>query len=491
VETREYQEAAAKAILAAGNSLLVMPTAMGKTFVAALVMRELHGKQLFLAPTKPLAVQQARRLEELVGKKALLVTGEVPPAERAAAYAGAELVVATPQCIENDLLARRIELKDFRLVVFDEAHRAIGDYAYVFIGKQAKKASCFVLGLTASPSSQKQKIIQVCRNLGVEHVEVKNAEDARGYVPELTLDWEFVNLPPELSRLRERLRHLLGEALDELKSYGFLENAAVSKANKRVLLALRSAILARTPEPAAYKAMSAQARALNLSHAIDLLESQGAAALNEFFSGMDSRDKKSKAVQRLLADPLFAIVRRETRELVDTGLLHPKMPRLSELVAAATKRGESVIVFAHYRASVDSIEAALNALPGVDARQLVGRGNDGMTQKQQAAALDAFRNREFNVLVATSVGEEGLDVPAVDLVVFYEAVPSEIRLIQRRGRAGRVKAGRVLLLVTRDTKDEGFLWISRGKEKRMPGALREAERELRTGGSRQREVTEF
>ena len=52
-----------------------------------------------------------------------------------------------------------------------------------------------------------------------------------------------------------------------------------------------------------------------------------------------------------------------------------------------------------------------------------------------------FRKGEFNVLVSSSIGEEGLHVPDVDLVVFYEAVPSEIRYIQRRGRTGRTTPG--------------------------------------------------
>ena len=486
VEAREYQENAANAILAEGNSLLVMPTAMGKTFVAALVMKKLGGRQLFLVPTKPLAVQQARRLEELLEKKVLLVTGEVPPAERAESYASAELVVATPQCIENDLLARRIDLDGFKLVVFDEAHRAMGDYAYVFIGGQAKKAGCFVLGLTASPSSVKEKILEVCNNLGVKHVEVKTQEDAdaRKYAKEVLLEWEFVELPAELVKLRDRLHYLLGEALQELKDYGFIESADVKKANKKGLLSLRGPILARTPSPNAFKALSSQARALNLVHAIDLLESQGVRALLDFLEGMATRDKKSKAVQKLLADPLIALIKKEALAAVAQGVEHPKLPKLREIVSRAASEGKSVIVFAHYRSSVDEIERQLNALPGVKARQLVGRGNEGMTQKQQAAAIDAFRQGEFNALIATSVGEEGLDLPSVDLVVFFEAVPSEIRLIQRRGRAGRVKAGDVIVLVTRNTKDEGFLWISRRKEKLMHSALKSVESDLKGAGQK-------
>jgi ERCC4-related helicase len=54
-----------------------------------------------------------------------------------------------------------------------------------------------------------------------------------------------------------------------------------------------------------------------------------------------------------------------------------------------------------------------------------------MSQEEQSAVLESFRNGEFDVLVATSIAEEGLDIPEVDLVVFYEPIPSEIRYIQR------------------------------------------------------------
>ena len=66
----------------------------------------------------------------------------------------------------------------------------------------------------------------------------------------------------------------------------------------------------------------------------------------------------------------------------------------------------------------------------------------GLSQKKQIAALTRFREGEFKVLIATSVGEEGLDVPSTDLVIFYEPVPSEIRSIQRKGRTGRSASGK-------------------------------------------------
>jgi len=76
------------------------------------------------------------------------------------------------------------------------------------------------------------------------------------------------------------------------------------------------------------------------------------------------------------------------------------------------------------------------------------------------------------VLVSTSVAEEGLDVPEVDLVLFYEPVPTAIRSIQRKGRTGRQTEGRVVVLLAEDTRDEAYFWKARQDEKRMEQELR-------------------
>ena len=74
-------------------------------------------------------------------------------------------------------------------------------------------------------------------------------------------------------------------------------------------------------------------------------------------------------------------------------------------------------------------------------------------------------------VVATAVAEEGLDISEVDLVVFYEAVPSEIRAIQRRGKTGRKRDGRVVVLVASKTSDETTLYSEKRKEKGMKDAI--------------------
>ncbi|NUN11180.1 DEAD/DEAH box helicase [Candidatus Micrarchaeota archaeon] len=476
-ELRDYQVIAAENCLK-HNALVVFPTAMGKTFVAILVIAHLLNqkkKSLFLAPTKPLAMQQADRLKDVleINPEAVqVVTGEIQPEKRIELYNNSWVIVGTPQTIEHDVLSGKIKLTDYSLIVFDEAHRTVGDYAYAFIAKQALAKKIKVIGLTASPSSQTEKIMEVCNNLGINHLEVKTEKDAAEYSNKVTINNEYVDLPEEFKEVRTLLEEILKETLSILKENGFLDSAALTT-HKGKLLALRGKIILATKhDPRAYQALSSLAKALNLVQAIDLLESQGLQSLNEFLSSLKDRKTKTKAVQQLIDDFRIKKIQTITSTMLEKNIEHPKLEKLKEIISNSTKSGQSVIVFAHYRNSVDSLQKELNKLPGVDARIIVGRSNEGMSQKKQKEALDSFRNKEFNVLVSTSVGEEGLDVPAVDLVVFYEAVPSEIRLIQRRGRAGRTRVGNAIILVTKDTKDEAFMWISKRKEKKMHETLK-------------------
>ncbi|PIT85725.1 DEAD/DEAH box helicase, partial [Candidatus Micrarchaeota archaeon CG10_big_fil_rev_8_21_14_0_10_59_7] len=388
-ELRDYQLAAASEALR-GGTLLVMPTALGKTFVAAMVISHLLAKSpkkiLFLTPTKPLAMQQAKRMRELLEiapESVLVVTGEISPEKRAAQYSSARIVCGTPQCVENDVLTRRLALSELSLIVFDEAHRAIGKYSYSFLGKQAHESGALVLALTASPSSKEEKIREICENLGIERIEIKTEsdEDVREYAQKIKMDWEFVDLPQELLGLRDILHEMLSECLQSLKKDGYLETADMRKANKRILLALRPVMAKDIPK--SYGSLSTLARTMNVMHSIDLLESQGVSALYEFLIGLQDREQKTKAVQAILADHRYAKLVARTQTLKEGGFEHPKMKKMRETVGEAVRKGKSVIVFAHFRDSVSEIERQLNA-EGLRAAQLVGMSGDGgMSQKEQ------------------------------------------------------------------------------------------------------------
>ncbi|MFH1200304.1 MAG: helicase-related protein [Candidatus Micrarchaeota archaeon] len=539
MQARGYQEKIAESVLMRGNSLAIMPTAMGKTFVAAIIIARrlwerrqgqataggdgkvaavgglVKAKTLFLTPTKPLAVQQARRLEEVIewegkkeeidveGKKkplevgeVVVLSGETAPELRRKVWESAvpRVVCATPQTVEYDLLAGRMRLEEFDFIVFDEVHRAVKEYSYSFIAKEAAKLkNILLLGLTASPSSDRLKIKEICENLGIVNVEIRSEadDDVKQYVNETKVQWAFVDFPKEFEGIRKNLHEMLAEVLAELKELGAIETADLKK-HKRQLLEARKKAIAKVNEHdfSGYKIMSLQAKAMNLSHAIDLIESEGLGALHNFITEMRQRKSTSKAVKQLNEDFRTKLIEIKCGEMLKAGMEHPKHRKLKEIVSHAAGDAKSVIVFAHYRNTIQKIVEELNGVAGVMARQFIGRSKEGMSQKKQEQVLQEFRDKKFNVLVSSSVGEEGIDIPTVDLVVFFEAVPSEIRAIQRRGRTGRAKEGKVIVLITKGSKDEAFLWISRRKEQQMRQVIGEIREEQRNKRNKDRDEQE-
>ncbi|MFQ5892608.1 MAG: ERCC4 domain-containing protein [Candidatus Methanofastidiosia archaeon] len=222
------------------------------------------------------------------------------------------------------------------------------------------------------------------------------------------------------------------------------------------------------PPPYLYPALKAQAAALKLHHGILLLETQGIDSLLSYFKRLESQ--KTKSAREIVNNQQ---VKRAMLLARNIKLKHPKLTKLSELISE--NRDKQIIVFSHYRDSAKKITEMLSELEGVRAVRFVGQAskqNDiGLTQKKQKEIIESFKEGNYNVLVATSVAEEGLDIPQVDLVIFYEPVPSEIRAIQRRGRTGRRRSGEVVVLITRETRDEGFYYTARRKEQKMKKLL--------------------
>ena len=196
VEKRIFQlDLAATALKS--SSLIVVPTGLGKTVIALMVLlaRMDKGRVLFLAPTKPLVEQHVTFLQRVLkdGDIVSMMTGESPPGIRIRSWRKSRIIVSTPQVVENDLLSRRIDLKDVSLVIFDEAHRAVGNYAYVYIAdryhREAK--SPLVLGITASPGSQSEKIAEICTNLCIEKIQTRTEKDhdVAPFVHEREIEW--------------------------------------------------------------------------------------------------------------------------------------------------------------------------------------------------------------------------------------------------------------------------------------------------------------
>ena len=202
----------------------------------------------------------------------------------------------------------------------------------------------------------------------------------------------------------------------------------------------------------------------------NLIQTQGTSMAAAFLDRAEEEGRKGRKTNRMLSLPTIHQLR---KALNDADELHPKLPLVNELVKNELneKPEGKVLIFTEYRDSVSLLVSALQAHEGIKPDLFIGQSSrgaqKGMTQKQQLEQLKKFREGEINVLVATSVGEEGLDVPAADLVVLYEPVPSAVRAIQRRGRTARQRAGSVHMLITKDSRDAYVYRASLQQEENM------------------------
>ncbi|MFH1338176.1 MAG: DEAD/DEAH box helicase [Nanoarchaeota archaeon] len=477
MQLREYQ----KSILATAkekNTLCVLPTGLGKTGIAILLalerMRIPESKILMLAPTKPLVNQHYKTFLEFLNideDKMQVLTGEIRPTLRKVIYEEKTFIFATPQTIQNDLETKKLSLNDFSLLVLDEIHHSIGDYAYPYIVKkyleQAKDPR--ILGLTASPGGTEQKIKEICENSGIEAVEIRTEEDqdVSAWVKEKDIEWVSIELPKSFIKIKQVLDEVYKEKIKKLKSKG-----ASRLRTKRDILELQAYLAkeARKGDKSAFGGLFLAGQAIKLEHSIGLLETQGIGVLESYWKKL--RKDASKAGKALVNDKRVLNAMRMSNELYEMGSKHPKISKLCSIIdqQIRAKPNSKIIVFASYRDSVKEIYETLQKIDRAHPVMLIGQ-KEGLSQKQQIDVIKDFESDIYNCLITTSIGEEGLHISSADIAIFYEPVPSEVRNIQRRGRVGRVKIGSIIIFITKNTRDEAYYWTAQRKEGEMKKTL--------------------
>jgi ERCC4-related helicase len=510
IEYRLYQKNIADSA-ARSNTLVILPTALGKTVISILVCAEALYKHrdrraLVMAPTRPLVAQHLRLFSsvlKILEEQVVSVTGKTPPETRRAVWDKAEvrLIFATPEVVKNDLNEGRLLLRDFSLLVFDEAHKAVKDYSYALIAKEYVNQYRYpmILGLTASPGAERSRVQEVCNNLFIENLEYRNEEDSdvKPYINPIEVSWMWLTLSQQYLYIISKLRSMLYEKLKWLIHNGMLRKKSLEWVFKRDLLSLgdelRYTIELTMEEQRSklYSALKKQSSALTLMYCLELIESQGSFSLRAFLDRMEQEDR-GKTYTSILKHPDIMEIRTLLENMTDES---PKIQYLLQLVKQNTDRpriGEryeeiigtnnnkyynqksKILVFTQYRETAKHIVDVLSRNK-ISCSRFVGQasrlGDDGMTQDKQAEVLEFFKGGDYQVLVATSIAEEGLDIPEVDLVVFYEPIPSEIRYIQRRGRTGRKSSGLVIILAMKDSIDARYLNASTRRVQKMKELL--------------------
>ena len=481
VEARAYQIRSLKKALNS-STLMVMPTGFGKTAVQWMVMADFlsrsDGKILLIAPTTGLVEQQHRMATEMIdidADEVVIYTGDTAPVKRPNLWESARIIMATPQVIRNDASSNRISLRDVCLLIFDEAHHATGNHAYAQVGDiyLEQNKSGYVLAATASPGSTENSILEVLRRLGIDYLDISRRGEflLEPYTVELNNEVLNLELPAKITELLNPLVNYNNSEIESLQRMGYLApvkhitTKIINDAQKSVSRAINRR------DVRAYDAARRISDLRRMQMLLNLIRSQG---INPALSYLDKAEEDGRTggrgTNRFIANPAVHNFRTECRRIGD---IHPKPSVVKNMVIERISQNEQsrIIIFTEYRYSVDSLISILSSIENIRAGKFIGqstKGKDkGMTQKQQIERLREFREGEINVLVATSVGEEGLDVPAADLVLMYEPVPSAIRSIQRRGRTARQSSGTVKTLVMKGSRDEYVLGSAKRNEEKM------------------------
>jgi len=488
VEARLYQQAIAERACKK-NTLVVLPTALGKTIISALAAAHFlyNHKQmrvLVMAPTRPLVLQHLETymsILQLSDEDAVALTGKTPSAYRKQIWDGkARIIFATPQIVKNDLESGILSLKGFSLLVFDECHRARKEYAYTDVAKKYVEEAPWpiILGMTASPGADKKKIAEICEALFIEQIEYRSEEDPDvvPYINPIEVEWKYVDLPSEYRDLSRIIRSMLNDRLNWLNRIGVISRRP-EYVTRRDLLEAGEELRYRLEETIEeergpiYSAIVAQSASLTLFHALELLETQGIPTLTSFLDRMEQESEEKRSYKTIINDPQYVQLKRLVNQ--NMKLEHPKTPLLKEEIESQLKQhpNSKVLVFTQYRDTASHLVNRLRETGQLSVERFVGQASKlddpGLSQDEQAEMLRDFRDGGTSVLVATCIAEEGLDIPAVDLVVFYEPIPSEIRYIQRKGRTGRKTAGKAVILAANDTFDIAYLYASRRRVERM------------------------
>ncbi len=492
VEYREYQINIINAVLKHGSTLVVLPTGLGKTLIGVSIIADsiLNGKRaLLLAPTRPLSEQHyatVSNMLKLPSTKIALLLGNVNKKQRTESEQSAKLIIATPQTIANDLKSGKLSLEDFGVAIFDECHRAVGKYAYTYIANELAVRNSLVVGLTASPGSTREKINKLVDTLNIKHIEARISTDTDVVSYVMPKYVHVVSVPQNqtIKQISSLLKPVGEESVKSLNNMGLMNAKDFERIPRGRLIALGNELSKIKAQGFKFGAFFSYIKLLNISHAYDLLQSEGIYPFSAYMESLNEREKKSRAVENLLANKNVIAATQLAKNALAKGEEHEKVARAISILKQYN--GKSAIVFAQYRSPVKMLVDSFQK-KGLDAMPFVGK-KDGVTQEKQKETIENFRAGKFNVLVASSIGEEGLDIPGVDLVIFYEPIPNEIRNIQRKGRTARFNAGDVYILVAQGTKDEIYLYISAAREKKMLFLINNINKELeRKAAMRMRE----
>ncbi|CDZ98028.1 DEAD-box like helicase [Phaffia rhodozyma] len=455
------------------NTLVALPTGLGKTFVAGVVMLNYNrwfptGKIFFIAPTKPLVNQQAQAFPETCGflnSKVAVLMGDTNKDVRQQTYPEKSVFFMTAQTMMNDLQNGRLDPREVILLVVDEAHKATSNHSYCQVVRflQSRNHNFRILALTATPSGKVEGVQSLIDNLHLSHIEIRDEEslDLKAYVHKKNTELVLVPMTPNVIKLKDMLSEIMQPMINQLIKGGIFKEYESDPTRLHAFRAHAARTQCMRQKNFKYQQvltkLESYARAMGylLEHSISMFQR----TIADKIPKKDTPASNSKELRAIGA----AI---EEMKVEGGYVPHAKMDRLKSLLLdhfAPREPGDGkgdlnpdttrVMVFCMYRDCVEEIVTMLNKeSPLLRAVPFVGQATDksgrkGLKQAEQIQVIKDFKCGKINVLVATSIGEEGLDIGSVDKIICYDAQKSSVRMLQRIGRTGRKREGSIYVLM--------------------------------------------
>src|SRR3989344_1088002 len=325
----------------------------------------------------------------------------------------------------------------------------------------------------------------------------RDSDDVKPYLQDLEFKTIPLEFPAAFKEIVDIIKTIQQRKIQELRNRKVL----FGPANKTQILQLQAKLMGQISSGSKnfnlFSAVSATSQAIKLAHLIELLETQSLYSANIYIKSMfdQAAQEKSKAVQQIIKNPDFNRAYLKINELIAKNIEHPKLLELKSIAQELIQKNKKnkIIVFSQYRDTVIKINQELNKIPDIISKVFVGQAkkiDSGLSQKEQQVIMEEFKRGEINAIAATSIAEEGLDIPEVNAVIFYEPIPSAIRKIQRAGRTARLMKGELIILLTKDTLDEIFYYTARSREKRMYKVIQDIQKDVNEGKPLYKELKE-
>ncbi|XP_007984786.2 Fanconi anemia group M protein isoform X2 [Chlorocebus sabaeus] len=493
---RDYQLHISRAALFC-NTLVCLPTGLGKTFIAAVVMYNFYrwfpsGKVVFMAPTKPLVTQQIEACYQVMGipqSHMAEMTGSTQAFTRKEIWCSKRVLFLTPQVMVNDLSRGACPAAEIKCLVIDEAHKALGNYAYCQVVRELVKYTNHfrILALSATPGSDIKAVQQVITNLLIGQIELRSEDspDILAYSYERKVEKLIVPLGEELAAIQKTYIQILESFAHSLIQRNVLMRRDIPNLTKYQIILARDQFR-KNPSPNIVGIQQGIiegefAICISLYHGYELLQQMGLRSLYFFLCGiMDGTKGMTRSKNELGRNEdfmklynhlecMFAHTRGTSADSVSAiqqgdknkkfVYSHPKLKKLEEVViehfrswnaenTSEKKRDETrVMIFSSFRDSVQEIAEMLSQhQPIIRVMTFVGhasgKSTKGFTQKEQLEK-------------------------------------SPIRLVQRMGRTGRKRQGRIVVI------------LSEGREERIYNQSQSNKRNICKAISSNRQVLHF